>query len=320
VATFNTQNIESFTSNSLSWLWTEITNLLLYWFWAEKYNNRLLIPDNNFWYLAGFIIFAIIVYWWKELYKKNKRLTQYLLVLAIVSYILSLGISSSLFAWFNELLYTYVPYYIGMREPQKLTGLVMIVYSIFFLVWVYTIFENNSSFKRKEYIKKVLLSHYSIVAYIFILIIIWSPNVLFWFNGQLKILNYPNEIFESRDYLIENNSENVLILPWHSYTACEWTDWKVISNPVWNILKPVDIIVSDNIEIEQLYTNNDNDRSKQIEKFVKNKDFKILKDLDINTIYFMDKCADFPNYRYLDKSSELEKDFDSDYIKIYKTK
>ena len=317
ISTFNTQNIESFTSNSLNWLWTEITNLLLYWFWWEKY-NRLLTPDNNYWYLAWFAILIIIIYGWIELYKRKKKLTLYLLTLAIVSYILSLWISSPLFAWFNELLYTYVPYYIWMREPQKLTWLVMIVYAIFFLVWIYSILENNKNFKRKEYIKKVLLNSYSIISYMFILLIIWSPNVLFWFNGQLKISDYPDEIFQSRDNLIEFNDKDVLVLPWHSYMACEWSNRKVFSNPIWHILKPVTTIMADNIEVADLYTNSNSDRSKQIEKFVKTKDFTILKKLNIDTIYFMDKCADFPKYKYLEKSDELQKVFQSNYIKIYK--
>lgn len=319
VSVFNTQNIESFTSNSLNGLGTEITNLLLYWFWWEKY-NRLLIPDNNYWYIAWFIIFWIVVYWWIELYKRKKKLTLYLLTLAVVSYILSLGISSVLFSWFNELLYTYVPYYIGMREPQKLTWLVMIVYAIFFLVWVYSILENNSNFKRKEYIKKVLLNQYSIISYIFILIIIWSPNVLFWFNGQLKISDYPDEIFQSRDNLIEFNDKDVLVLPWHSYMACEWSNRKVFSNPIWHILKPVTTIMADNIEVADLYTNSNSDRSKQIEEFIKTKDFTILKNLEIDTIYFMDNCADFPKYKYLETSDELQKVFQSTNIKIYKIK
>ena len=207
-----------------------------------------------------------------------------------------------------------------MREPQKLTGLVMIVYAIFFLVWVYSILENNINFKRKEYIKKILLNHYSIITYIFILIIIWSPNVLFWFNGQLKISDYPNEIFQSRDNLIEFNDTNVLVLPWHSYMACEWSNGKVFSNPIWHILKPVTTIMADNIEVANLYTNSNNERSKEIDKFIKTKDFKILKKLEIDTIYFMDRCADFPKYKYLENSEELKKVFESVYVKIYKVK
>jgi len=76
--------------------------------------------------------------------------------------------------------------------------------------------------------------------------------------------------------------------------------------------------MADNIEVADLYTNSNSDRSKQIEKFVKTKDFTILKKLNIDTIYFMDKCADFPKYKYLEKSDELQKVFQSNYIKIYK--
>lgn len=320
ISTFNVQNIEAFTSNNLNSLWVEITNILLYWFWWGKY-NRLDIPDNNYWYLAWFLILWIIIYGWYELYKIRKKLTLYLLSLATFAYILWLWISSTLFSWINELLYEYIPYYIWMREPQKLIGILMIVYSIFFLIWAYTILEKNKTFKRKEYFKKIFLNNYFVMGYILILILIWSPNVLFWFNGQLKISNYPKEIFQSRDNLIEYNDTNVLILPWHSYMACEWSYWTVFYNHVKNILLPINVISSDNIEIGHLYTNNkNNNRSKKIDKFIETKDFSILKKLNIDTIYFMDKCADFPKYNYLEKSKKLKKVFESNYIKIYKIK
>jgi hypothetical protein len=99
-----------------------------------------------------------------------------------------------------------------------------------------------------------------------------------------------------------------------------WTDWKVIANPIQYILKPINTISADNIEIEKLYSNSSNSKSKQIENFLKKKDFSILKKLDIDTIYFTDYCADFTKYKFLKKSKELQNIFNSKFIKIYKIK
>jgi hypothetical protein len=169
--------------------------------------------------------------------------------------------------------------------------------------------------------KKIFLNKYSISVYLFILLTTWSPNVLFWFNGWLKITDYPKEIATSKDFLKQNNiKENILILPWHSYTACVWTQWKVIANPLKYILNPIDTISSDNIEIEKLYSNSNDNRSKQIEQFIKTKDFNILKKININTIYFTDYCADYPKYKFIKKSKKLDNIFSSQLIKIYNIK
>ena len=319
VKTFNELNIEAFTTNKLYWS-VEFTNMLLYWFWPEKYNNRLLKPESDWWVIAGILIFSIIVYWFIKLYKKQKKLSLYLLSLWIIAFILGTSISSSLFGWISELFYRYIPYYIWMREPEKLTWLLMIVYAIFFVIWIYFIFEKFEYFRKKEVFKKYFLNKYAISIYSFLLLIIWSPNVLFWFNSWLKITDYPKEIFASKEYLKQKKLDNVLILPWHSYTACLWTDRKVIANPIQYILRPIKSISADNIEIEKLYTNSNSKRSRKIWEFIKTHNFEILKNLKIDTIYFTDYCADYPKYDFLKKSKNLKLKFNSRYIKIYKIK
>jgi len=319
IATFNYQNIEAFSSNSLSWLWTELTNLLLYGFWGEK-SQHIYTPEiiNQKWYIAWFLVLSIILFWIVILYKKEKKLTFYLLFLWITAYILSLWVSSDIFKIFNIFLYDHIPYYIGMREPQKLTGLVMIIYSVFFLSWIYWLYNISIKYNLKEYLHIYILNVYSVFILLFFIIIAWSPNVLFWFNGQLKISNYPEGLFEARNYLLANSPlSKSLILPWHSYIACSWTHWKIVSNVAHSIFLPLNSISSDNIEIWTVYTNSSDPQSKVIEDFLKNKDYSLLKDLWISNIIFLDNCADYKKYSYLDSSSKVKMIFNSQDIKIY---
>ncbi len=312
--TFNSQNIVAFSSNSLDWLWVELTNLLLYWFWVEKYpKSRILLPDNHkLWIIAWFIIFWIIIFWWIKLYQKNKKLTLYLVSLAIIAYILSLWLSSNLFSWFNELLYKYIPWYIWMREPQKLTWLVMIVYSMLFVIWIYNILK---WFKKKEVFKQ-----YFVVSIIFCLLLIWSPNVLFWYNWQLSIQNYPKDIFKSVSFINKKNIEkDIILLPWHTYMECAWTNKKVISNIIPKFFQHTKFIVPTNIEVGKLYTNNPTKYDKIVKNFLKTHNFWLLKENWIKYIYVLKYCVDYyPNYIFLEKNRNTIRLFKSKFVDIYK--
>jgi hypothetical protein len=57
---------------------------------------------------------------------------------------------------------------------------------------------------------------------VFLFLNAWSPNVILGFNGQLFMTDYPQEFFQfKKENLLKK--ENYLILPWHSYIACDWT-------------------------------------------------------------------------------------------------
>jgi len=320
ISTFNFKNIEVFTSNNLDWLGVELTNLLLYWFWWEKYWHLMIpITLNNKWFIWWFIILFIINLWIYNIYKKQRKISLYLLSIWIISYILSLGISSNIFININKFLYENIPYYIWMREPQKLTWLLAIIYAIFFLSGLSFLYEKFIKSEKKYYLNQKKVKYITI--FIFLIILSWSPSMLFWLWWQLKMIDYPKSYFEARTFLMENKkNEQSLVLPWHSYMWCSWTRWKVISNIMWEILKPNNIIVSDNIEISSLYTNSINKKSKKIEKFLQNKNYSILKEINIDNIILLKNCADFKNYEYLWKSKKIEKIFSSKNLIIYKIK
>jgi len=319
VNNFNQLNIEVFKSNSLSNLWTELTHLLWYGFWAERYNH-VYTPDviNPRWYNAGFVIFFIIILGFFMVYKKNKILSLYLLLLAILSYILSLGISSNIFYKFNNLFYQYIPYYIGMREPQKILWLTMIIYAIFFLFAMEKILKYIPSYIEKINFNKKIFNIYTFSIFIFLIILAWSPNMLFAFNWQLKIISYPVDYDNINKFL--NKKEKILILPWHSYVACNWTYWKIIPNPAMLFLNDYNTIYADNIEIWNLYTNSKNPLSKKIEIFLQTKDFDILRQNNIKNILFMKDCADFKNYEFLDRHDNLQKILSWNYLDLYYAK
>jgi hypothetical protein len=55
-----------------------------------------------------------------------------LLLLAVLAYVLSLGISKgNAFAPITQFLYDHLPFYAGLREPQKWSGILLVAYAYF---------------------------------------------------------------------------------------------------------------------------------------------------------------------------------------------
>lgn len=243
-----------------------------------------------------------MIYWCFKLIleKKYKKISLFLVTLWTISYILWVWITAKW--WFiSQFLYDYIPFYNWLREPQKWVWLLVMVYSIFFMYWIYNLYL---------YIEKIIKFKYLNILSIFIIFLFlnwWSPNMLLGFNHQLFISDFPKEYFEIRTKEIKTNyKENkYLILPWHSYMSCDYTKWRVVANVIWWILKPLNTITSDNIEVWNLYTNSSNIESKDIEKFLSNKDINLLKKHKITHIIMLETCADFKNYK--EKLNKLEK-------------
>lgn len=66
------------------------------------------------------------------------------------------------------------------------------------------------------------------------------------------------------------------------------------------------LITSDNIEVGTLYSNSTSEESQDIETFLETRDLALLKKWGIEKILFMEKCADFKKYEYLEDLTGLQ--------------
>jgi len=320
VNTINQSNINNFTTNSLNNLWEELTSLLLYWFWWERW-ARINLPDlvNTKWYYSWFIILFVILVWFiKSLFDKNyRKLSMFLSLIWFISYILWVWIIAKW--WFiSQFLYDNLPFYNWLREPQKWIWLLTIVYGIFFIYWIYNIlifFDKNIKFKYNNIF---------VVVFVFLFLNAWNPNTLFWFNYQLFISDYPKSYFDLRNNEIKNNyKENkYLVFPWHSYMACDYTNLRVVANIMGSFFKPLNLVISDNIEVWTLYTNSSSSESKDVENFIDNQNIDLLKKNKFTHIIMLKTCWDFSKYSSIleeqTKKSLLKKEHNSPKISIYK--
>lgn len=326
ISSFTQANINSFQPNSLNNLWVEITSALGYWFWTEKYHYFTLPWEVNDKRFVAWILLLLMSLFGSFSLIKNKdtqKIWLFFITIWFLAFVLWNGISSTAFGWLNNFLYKYIPFYSGFRDPHKWIWLWMLIFGINFAAWIYYFYEliGNIVIKNEKDKKTFFLNKYVWIVIVFWLIIAYCPSVLFAFKWQLFLTDYPDDYTKARNILIsQQNNEKVLVLPWHSYMACSRTNWRIIANTMDKFFKPLDVIVSDNIEIWNLYTNSTRSLSKDVEEFLKTKDISLLKKNNIWYIVNLRTCANFSDYGFLNKLENTEGIYNSDKIDVLKLK
>lgn len=266
-------------------LYLNILSLHGFW-WEAQWRFKPSFLNNWSWGVLFWFIFIIIIYWVYLRFKNsnNKYIEISLIIIALISFILSLGIShNNIFSWLNQLLYDYLPYYKGFREPQKWVSLLLIVYAYFgsyWIIWVYNLVLEKNFYPK--FVAWLLVS----------LPIFYTPAMLFWFSGQLRVFDYPKERYSllEKSYKWEiklSSFENInfdnqcqakiqwtslrcydmLSLPRHQYIWLSFA-WKVIANPSEWFFYPIKVLQWDNMEIWPIYSQSSRPESKIIEKYL----------------------------------------------------
>ena len=127
--------------------------------------------------------------------------------------------------------------------------------------------------------------------------------MLFGFRGQLSTMQYPESFSTVRAELLTSAPESkMLILPWHSYMGCDWTNKRVIANPMASFFSPLSAVSADNIEMgPALYSNSLNPESKIIEDFLSSSGHLIDPVLaqGFTHIFVLRNCANLEEFSWL---------------------
>ena len=308
LATFNQANIEGFLSHALAPFNLELTSLMLYGFWGERAGHFVFPEDvNPLWWVFSVILFLVSIGGYRFSYKNNKKLVWFLILVWLLSWIFATGISSSRFWALNQWMFDNIPYYIGLREPQKWVGLLLFVRATGTLLAFSKLLclLDELRWSKREMQKKI------VPLGVLVLILIANTPALIWgFYGQLVLSDYPTDYqtYKQTTLSWDLRKGKILILPRHSYLTCPWTQRKIISNPLKAYLgNNPQIVSSDNIEVANLYTNSTSLQSKNIEVFLQKKDLALIS--GFSTIIMMEYCADHQNYDFLKNLTGLQKDY-----------
>ncbi len=287
-------NIEVFQITNLDGLGSELTWLLQYWFWWER-AGHILVPWEVYQYrwIWGIIIVFCCMVWWLILLwgTKTRKRGLFVAILWVLSWVLWVWVWSDIRWSVIWRMWDNIPLYNGMRDSQKRIWMLMISQLVWWIVfWKYIILKIED---HHVLWKNNTMLNWMIVLLSLLLLHIRNPHMPQAIWNQILWTNRPQEYYEFKDYLSNHKGDgNILIMPWHSYVACEWTNKKIIPLVLDKFIWDSRLIRSDNIEAFHLYSNSTNPRSVDIELWRKDmKNFSILKKWDIEFILLIDDCS-----------------------------
>ena len=306
--TINSENIEAFATTNLDWLGVELTTLLQYGFrWERHY--RVLVPweISEWWYIFGSIVLILSMAWllFLILDKQTRRWWVFFLSLFIISWILWTGVSSSIRWGFIWRMYENIPLYTWMRDAQKWIWIMMLVQ---WVTWLVALWVALSWIRERIKLKMMFNITLYWILFVWLLILyFYTPHAPKIFTNHILITDRPDEYIALRGYFQDTaTSWDTLVLPWHKYMSCERTNGKYILNSFGRLMWTNSMIIADNIEIDDVYSNSNNPRSMDIEGFLKDHDISILISHNVRHIILLSDCEDAEKYNFLGSIDELD--------------
>lgn len=308
---FDQNHLEAFNTGEHETTSVYLNALSLHGYWGEREDRFISTQSRNFiWKPVFLLIFALVLFGaWSH--RKNK-LVRALAALGLLSFILGIGIRGGLVKTFNQFLYDYVPFYMGLREPQKWIGLLLIAYAGLGALGLKKLLELKD---MKEHAPAWGLAA-------LFLVFIYTPTMFAGFLGQLKPIDFPSDWYATKEIIAEREDEGkVLVLPWNQYLDPGFLNGKEVANPARAFFGD-SVIQGDNMETSTAFTQSNRPESKVIEKHLFgeeeiNSDFLIdLEKIGIGSILLL-KNEDLDDYGWLDKLESLELIQDSENLKLY---
>jgi hypothetical protein len=242
------------------------------------------------------------------------------MVVAIISLILATGISTPYFSGFFEFLFNNLFFFKGFREPQKFVGLLVLAYAYLGGLGVDELHKKLKDVKGRKNIDKNRIAIILLVGFALISPALYSANMFFGFNGQLRTVDYPEEWYEVNKFLNSRESDfNVLFFPWHGYMKFSWTD-RIIMNPASGFFdRPV--IRGENIEVGPIETQSPKPTQHYIHFLLNHKDeienFGELVTL-LNVKYIiLAKEVDYKEYDFLYNQRDLKVVLDNSRMTVF---
>ena len=235
VSTFGYRDLLAFASKA----WGTGVNIFfslaaLYGFWRVPEGYRYVCETLPGWQLIYLLILYLSVYGFMALREDRFRswISNGIALSGIVSLLLATGVSSTITAPLFEALFAYLPFFSGMREPQKFLAVLALTYSF---LGGYGLSEHCILLRKfTGESKRAVAGKFFLIMFLVLALaspFIYSYRQLFGFYGQIRNLEYPVEWYEAKEFLDSDKSDyRVLYLPWHLYMRQSWIG-RITANP-----------------------------------------------------------------------------------------
>jgi len=296
----------------------------LYGFWRVPEGYRYVCETLPGWQLIYLLILYLSVYGFMVLREDRFRswISNGIAMSGFVSLLLAAGISSTITAPLFEALFAYLPFFSGMREPQKFLAVLALTYSF---LGGYGLSEHRILLRKITGKSKHAIAR-KFFLIIFLVVALASPFIysyrqLFGFYGQIGNLGYPVEWYEAKEFLDSDRSDyRVLYLPWHMYMRQSWIG-RITANPA-PIFFEKPFLACESMEFMGIETPPRKPEQRYIQFLLENKGKtrsfgRLLAPLNIKYIVLI-KEADYRNYDFLYDQEDLKIAFKNKMVVIFR--
>jgi hypothetical protein len=287
--------------------------LALQGYWGEYQDRFASVQDNILWSSAFVLILGLSLFGAVKIWKK-RLWAQPLAVLFLLAFVLAVGTASSFFKPLVLQIYQNVPFYMGLREPQKWAAVLVFIYAYF------------GAWGIKHVLEMKNLKNYRNAIGIFCaaLPVVFSFSIISGMHAHMAPHQFPSEWQEAKKYANRISEGKILFFPWHSYLRLDFAGKNVV-NPARAYFGK-NVIQGNNTEFGGVYSHARDPQTLTIEKYIGKKNNAAAEDAYDDFIFDMKnlgigmvmlaKTEDWQEYSWLDTIG-AEKVLENDKLIIY---
>lgn len=294
-----------------------INTLSLYGFWSSDY----ILPKQtlSYWWLYPVLMIGLSIIGLVYSVRKKLLIGFGLALAALPAVLVGIGYGLDALKPLINALYAVLPGFKGLRETAKVLGVVAAIYAFLAPLGIASLAYKISCI---SHIKKPL-ADYSLALTAAIVSLVSVHLMFFGFAGQVVPRGYPTGWHDARLLLSTEESQHILVLPWHQYMVMSFANYHNISNPAERFFSEplITSTLLDNAYLAQT-------RKSRWDQIVFNlvhgqQSFDVLypdiKAQQVSHIMLL-KELDWQRYEILDQAQLLEKTFDTEHIALYRLK
>lgn len=281
ITTFTPAHWEAFKTTTDPFIGTVGNVAALYGFWGENemWATHFVSPRDMgvVWIISGICLAAVLFMGlFVGLHRRSTRfITGWIALMGVCGLIFSTGIGDSIFRELNNWFFKHMPFWQGFRDSQKWSVLLILAYA--FLGGIGAGYWLNK-WKRNRIIH--------IITFVLLcsLPLLYTPTMLFGFNGQLHTVKYPKSWEQANKVLKIDPACKAIFLPWHWYYGLPFNHNLLTSNTAPKFFR-CEVLISADAEIGEIgyapnmpleyyevakaVTNNNGDPDKTVRFFAK---------------------------------------------------
>ncbi|MBU4481718.1 hypothetical protein KKH59_05440, partial [Patescibacteria group bacterium] len=282
-------------------------------FWGMeqfRYESLKNIKENwgrSFYFLLPVIILGL-VYNFKD--KEKRGLNIGLIIIYVTAFVLALGIALPITSKITLWLFNELPFYKGLREPQKWVAVMAAVYEVLLVCGLVQLFK-----------RKIVINNKGLTSFLLTFIILLQAPLMVWGGaGQIRPIEYPKDWYEMNDFIVKetNCQKKILFLPWHLYLSFKWVG-NIIANPSPSFFQ-CPVIFGENMEFGGIFGHSAEPDKREVERWALNVGrTNLLEENKLNIGYIvLAKEVDWQNYLWLGNYPNIKLVKETENLLVYK--